>query len=183
MSAVHFKYYDDWRNAVLTCPVCGWQGRWEEAEVNHHSQLMDAECPRCVSHPPMLAIVSYATGDEIKRAAKAGNPEAMRELVRVVQRENRLEIFERDKLKTVEQLPDLPDADYEFIWDITEDEHDKFQEIRIGGRLIWRELAFWENGTRFGEIEDLLKQKYGARFRSLTPTPGSELWLWGDKFR
>lgn len=138
MSAVRFNCYDDWRNALLTCPVCGWQGRWEQAEVNHHSQL---------------------------------------------QRETRLESFERDKLKTVEQLPDLPDADCEFIWDITEDEHDKFQEIRIGKRLIWRELAFWENGTRFGEIEELLKQKYGARFRSLPPPPGSELWLRGDKFR
>ena len=51
----------------------------------------------------------------------------------------------------------------------------------MGDRLIWRELAFWENGTRFGEIEDLLKQKYGAQFKSLTPTPGSKMWLWGDK--
>jgi hypothetical protein len=181
MSAVRFNYYDEWRNALLTCPVCGWQGRWEQAEVNHHSELMDAECPRCESHPPMLAIVSYATGDETKQAAKAGNAEAIRELGRVVQRESRLATFERHKLKTVEQLPDLPDAACEFLWDIAEDEHDKFQEIRIGDRLIWRELAFWENGPRFGEIEDLLKQKYGARFKSLTATPGSKLWLWGDK--
>jgi hypothetical protein len=181
MSAVQFKYYDDWRNALLTCPVCGWQGRWDQAEINHHSELMDAECPKCESHPPMLAIVSYATADEIRQAAKAGNAEAIRELGGVVQRESRLETFERDKLKTIEQLPELPDAACEFIWDIAQDEHDKFQEIRIGDRLIWRELAFWENGPRFGEIEDLLKQKYGARFTSLTPTPGSELWLWGDK--
>jgi hypothetical protein len=95
----------------------------------------------------------------------------------------RLETFERDKLKTVEQLPDLADTACEFIWDIAQDEHDKFQEIRIGNRLIWRELVFWENGPRFGEIEHLLKQKYGARFVSLTPTPGSKLWLWGDKMR
>jgi hypothetical protein len=181
MSAIRFNYYDDWRNSILTCPVCGWQGRWEQANINHHSELMDAECPKCDSHPPMLAIVSYATGAEAKQAAKAGNPEAMRELGRVLQRERRLESFERDKLKTVEQLPDLPDAACEFVWDIAENEQDKFQEIRLGNRLIWRELAFWENGTRFGEIEDLLKRKYGTRFKSLTPTPGSEMWLWGDK--
>lgn len=181
MSAVHFNYYDDWRNALLTCPVCGWQGRWEQAEINHHSELMDAECPQCESHPPMLAIVAYATGDETKQAAKAGNAEAIRELGRVVQRESRLETFERDKLKTVEQLPDLPDAACEFIWDIVEDEQDKFQEIRIGDRLLWRELAWWENVPRFCEIEDLLKQKYGAQFKSLTATPSSKLWLQGDK--
>jgi hypothetical protein len=181
MSAVHFKYYEDWRNSILTCPVCGWQGRWEEAEINHHSELMDAECPKCAS-PPMLAIVSYATADETKQAAKEGNPEAMRELGRVVQSETRRESFERDKLKTVEQLPDLPDAACEFIWDIVEDEQDKFQEIRLGDRLIWRELAFWENVPRFCKIEDLLKQKYGTQFKSLTATPGSMLWLRGDKF-
>jgi hypothetical protein len=130
----------------------------------------------------MLAIVSYATADETKQAAKEGNPEAMRELGRVVQSETRRESFERDKLKTVEQLPDLPDAACEFIWDIVEDEQDKFQEIRLGDRLIWRELAFWENVPRFCKIEDLLKQKYGTQFKSLTATPGSMLWLRGDKF-
>jgi len=179
MPATQFNYYDDWRNALLTCPVCGWQGRWEQAEINVHRELMDAECPQCVSHPPMLAIVSFATGAETKRAAGEGNAEAIRELGRVLQRESRLEVFERDKLKTVDQLPDLPDTTGEFIWDIAEDEHDKFQEIRVGDRLIWRELAFWENGTRLGEIENLLKQKY--QFKSLTPTPGSKMWLWGDK--
>jgi len=90
MSAIRFNYYDDWRNSILTCPVCGWQGRWEQADINHYSELMDAECPKCDSHPPMLAIVSYATGAETKQAAKEGNPEAVKELGRVLQRERRL---------------------------------------------------------------------------------------------
>lgn len=84
-------------------------------------------------------------------------------------------------MKSVEQLPDLPDAECEFIWDIVEDAQDKFQEIRLGDRLNWRELAFWENLDRFGAIEDLLRQKYGPRFKSLTATEGSKMWLWGDK--
>jgi hypothetical protein len=181
MAAVRFNYYDDWRNAVLTCPVCGWQGRWEQANINHHSELMDAECPKCESHPPMLAIVSYATGEETKQAAQEGHPEARRELGHVLERERRIDSFDRDKLKSVEQLPDLPDTECKFAWDFVEDEKDHFQEIRLGDRLVWRELAFWENGTRFGEIEDLLKQKYGKRFKCLTPTPRSRMWLWGDK--
>jgi len=41
----------------------------------------------------MLAIVSYATGAETKRAAGEGNAEAIRELGRVLQRESRLEVF------------------------------------------------------------------------------------------
>jgi hypothetical protein len=181
MCAVQFKYYDDWRNAVLTCPVCGWQGRWEQANINHHGELMDAECPKCESAAPMLAIVSHATAAETKEAAAKGNSEAGRELGAIVKMESRWETFERDKLKSIEQLPDLPDAECEFIWDIVEDENDKFQEIRIGDRLIWRELAFWENLDRFSAIDGLLKLKYGARFKSLTPTEGSKMWLYGDK--
>src|SRR5580704_4393701 len=106
MPAVHFNYYDDWRTAILTCPVCGWQGRWEQANINHYSELMDAECPKCESHPPMLAIVSYATAAETKQAAADGNAEAIRELSAVLKMESRGESFEREKLKSIEQLPD-----------------------------------------------------------------------------
>lgn len=181
MSAVRFNYYDDWKNSILTCPACGWQGRWEQANINYYNELMDAECPKCDSHPPMLAIVSYPTGAETKQAAKEGNPEASKELGWVLKSERRLELFDHDKLTTVEQLPDLSDAECDFLWDFVDDEQDHFQEIRLGDRLIWRELAFWENGTRFSEIEGLLKQKYGKRFKNLTPTPRSKMWLWGDK--
>ena len=142
---------------------------------------MDAECPKCESAAPMLAIVSYATAAETKRVAAEGNAEAGRELGAILKMENRREAFERDKLKSVEQLPELPDAECEFVWDIVEDGKEGFQDIRLEDRVIWRELAFWENLERFGEIEVLLKQKYGTRFKSLTPTEGSRMWLYGDK--
>jgi hypothetical protein len=183
MPAVHFNYYDDWRNSIVTCPVCGWQGRWEKASINYHRDLIDAECPKCVSPTSMLAIVPYPTGAETKQAAKDGNAEAGRELGLVLKRENRLQAFERDKLKAVEQLPDLPDSECEFTWDLVQDEQHKFQEIRLGDRLIRRELVFWENTTRFGQIGNLLKEKYGNRFKSLTPTPGSEMYLYGDQLQ
>ena len=136
---------------------------------------------KSASDKPGWPIIAMFTDATAKQAAKEGNPEAGKELGRVLERERRLESFERDKLKAVEQLPDLPDTECEFLWDFVEDEQDHFQEIRLGDRLIWREWAFWENGARFGEIEDLLKQKYGKRFKSLSPTPRSEMWLWGDK--
>ena len=45
-----------------------------------------------------------------------------------------------------------------------------------------RELAFWGNMVRFNEIKDLLKQRYGTRFKSLTPTDGSLDFLTGDHY-
>ena len=74
-----------------------------------------------------------------------------------------MEAFNREKLKTVDQLPGVTETKCEFLWDLVEDENDLFQEIQLKDRLIWRELAFWENKTRFDEIEDLLRQKYRGR--------------------
>jgi hypothetical protein len=35
---------------------------------------------------------------------------------------------------------------------------------------------------RFNEIKDILREKYGAQFKSLTPTAWSLDWLTGDYF-
>ena len=36
---------------------------------------------------------------------------------------------------------------------------------------------------RFHEVKELLRQRYGTRFASLTPTQASELYLYGDHGR
>ena len=60
-----FRYYDDWRSAVLTCPRCGWTGTFEHGSVEHYSELFDCSCPSCPwLDSPMLAIVSYPTAAE-----------------------------------------------------------------------------------------------------------------------
>ena len=69
----------------------------------------------------------------------------------------------------------------EFDWDFEKGQDGEFyQIIRSGDAEVWRELAFFNNVPRFEEIMRLLKAKYGARFRSLTPTTTSLEWLSGD---
>ncbi|MEI8230591.1 MAG: HD domain-containing protein [Candidatus Peregrinibacteria bacterium] len=53
--------FDDWRNAELTCPVCGWKGKIEHKYTEAHDGLFDYSCPKC---DKMLAIVSYPTQEE-----------------------------------------------------------------------------------------------------------------------
>jgi len=100
--------------------------------------------------------------------------------------EARMNKFWSNHLHSLEQLPELEgDESLEFAWDIAVhvgDENEDYQIIRVGEREVWRELAFWGNMVRFNEIKDLLKQRYGTRFKSLTPTDGSLDFLTGDHY-
>ena len=68
----------------------------------------------------------------------------------------------------------------EFTWDIADAAGDTYQVIRLRDAEIWRELAFFNNIPRFNEVKDLLRKKYGSRFKMLKPTEASEEWLCGD---
>jgi hypothetical protein len=52
--------------------------------------------------------------------------------------------------------------------------------LRHGSRVLWTEPAVWEGLWRFQEVFELLIERFGERFRSLTPTPASALHLYGD---
>jgi hypothetical protein len=127
---------------------------------------------------------------DTEQAAAAGNEEAIRDLSEKRERIRRLEArmnkFWSNHLHSLEQLPELEgDESLEFTWDIAVhvgDENEDYQIIRVGEREVWRELAFWDNMVRFNEIKDLLKRKYGTRFKSLTPTDGSLDFLTGDHY-
>lgn len=70
MPARIFRNSDDWRNATLTCPKCGWVGKVMEGDVDYHSEVMDSHCPRCPEDAPMLAIVSIILDTPRDKAPK-----------------------------------------------------------------------------------------------------------------
>ena len=59
---------DDWESMVLECPRCGWKGTFYQGDVELFAELMDCKCPKCPwPNDPILAIVSYATLDDLER--------------------------------------------------------------------------------------------------------------------
>lgn len=84
--------------------------------------------------------------------------------------------FEAKMLKSADQLPELEGTAVEFVWDMDNES----TLIKRGTKAVWKEPAIFEGWERFNEVKGLLKQKYGARFRSLTITRGSETYLYGD---
>lgn len=178
-----FEYYSNWRNEVVTCPNCAWQGRVDDGNQRYFHELLDSCCPQCGR---IVAIVMYPTNDNVRAAAQAGHPEAIRNLAGVERMEARWERFDREKLKTPDQLPNLwGKDDLDFVLDTDDErtpdrERESFNLLKYGDRVIWKELAFWEGWQRYPELVEILKAKYGSRFKSLKVTYKAHQYLFGD---
>jgi len=139
------------------------------------------ECRQCHGS---LGVVVFPNLRDTEEAAAQGNEEAMQRLPELLERlrqaEVRTERFEQEKIVSVDQLPELDGESLEFTWDLVEVDGDTYQIIRLGDVELWRELAFFDNIPRFNEVKELLRQKYGTRFKVLRPTERSEEWLCGD---
>lgn len=121
------------------------------------------------------------TFEDVERAAAAGDPKALGELDSALERRAFLERAE-DSHPAADELPELEGDRLAFEWDFEDREPggDCMTVIRLDGRELWREVAYYEGADRFDEVKALLKDRYGARFASLIPTRASELYLYGD---
>ena len=181
MPAKIINYYDYKKDAEIECLQCHWKGQVKDLEKEYYRELFDASCPKC---DKMLLIVPYPTSEEIKQQVEMGNKEAIGDYKGVLATEAYNKYFEARELKSAEQLPKIPGDKLDFVWDYEElPPDDLFSSetvIRYNEVVLWREPAFWEGWFRFNQVKDILKQKYGNRFLSLTPTNASKIFLYGD---
>jgi hypothetical protein len=177
MSAEIVAYYDFDEQSVVTCHTCGWSGPAGSGDIEYYADLFDVSCPTCET---MLLIVGHPTHDETRAAAARGDPRALEELVFVERRESFLRRFDQQKLRSPEQLPDITGGRLDFLWDAATRDGEEVTVLRLEENELWVEPRLWEGVDRFYEVKELLRQRYGERFASLTPTEASETWLYGD---
>lgn len=174
------KWYSNWRKERFVCSHCGWEGPGVDTCPNETGIM---ECPRCDRG---VGTIEFPTLRETEEAAAQGNEDAIRDLPGVREQINRIDArtkrFEREKLSSTNQLPELVGESLEFTLDVSGVDGEDYQVIQLGDAEVWRELAFWDHVPRFNEIKALLKEKYGTRFKSLTPTGNSLDWLTGDHY-
>ena len=170
-------YYDRDPAAVITCDSCGWSGVSDQAASELFRELMEVNCPTCDRR---LMTVVFPTLEETRAAARAGHPEAVKELPRVEAAAARAQRAEELQLRSPEQLPDLPAYPMRLDWDIEERDDELWTVVRWGPVIIWQELAYWEGYERFLSIVGILRQRYGKQLQEVRPTPASELYLYGD---
>ena len=175
-----FRYFDGWKTEIFTCPKCGWKGTFEEGDVELYEALMDSSCPECdYWSTPMLAIVSWPTMQE-----NEANWDKLNDIDKMatILRKEFLAKIDKMSLKSTDELPDLDDLEIIVTWDFVGEEPDGYIALIHKGNEIWREPAVYEGYERFGEVVDILKEKYGDRLVDLEPTKRSGLYLYGDCF-
>ncbi len=175
-----FRYYDDWKSEVFTCPDCDWTGTFEEGCVEIYAELMDSSCPICDYYStPTLAIVSYPTLEESEQ-----NWDKVSDIDKygILLRKSFLEKLEKMRLKSATELPDLEGSSIVITWDCAGDKPgpDYYTILKHGDTEIWREPAIYEGYERFSEIVEILKEKYGESLVDVVPTKASDLYLYGD---
>ncbi|MGV0838462.1 hypothetical protein [Mycolicibacterium thermoresistibile] len=179
--AKHMQYWDysAQQDSPVHCPKCGWSGL-PGNYTTPYTDLFDVCCPQCRE---MLLIVTFPTVEETREAAVAGNEEAAAELPRM---EAQVEAMRRRYgvlLRSTDELPDLSDERLVVEWDMERADDGEHQTVlRVGEREIWREFAFWEGITRFEQVVEVLRDKYGRRLVEVRPTRRSQLYLLGDDF-
>jgi hypothetical protein len=170
------EYHEDW---LLQCPKCQWSGMAKDGAIRDYSTLFDISCPKCFE---MLLLVPYPTDEQTKEAAANGNKEALAEMHNVLHRKRFQASLEINKLKTPDQLPDLTGDSLEFICAISTDDMTPADVvIKHGDTVLWQEPEQYEWWDRFNAIKAILKEKYGSRFKSFTPTPRARYSLFGDR--
>jgi len=84
---------------------CGWQGTFNEGDVDQHDQLMDSSCPKCWK---LVAIALYPTIAESR-----ANWDKLSDVEK-----QWVDGLDAAKLKGVDQLPDLGGDEIRLLWDL-----------------------------------------------------------------
>lgn len=177
-AAGHLSEWDYDPDAPLVCRACDWHGTGEGLE-ELYSGLFDVKCPECGC---ILLVVSFATEDETRAAAAAGNSRAAESLPHLDERTELQRLRDEHELADPAQLPALDGESLAIDWDLVGDGGHVWTVIRHEDNELWREPAYYEGAERFRAVARILQAKYGAQLVELRPTPDSTMYLYGDSF-
>jgi hypothetical protein len=136
--------YYDWKESAVTCRECGWSGRGRDTELGEmFGEGAEYHCPKCSDQ---MVFVPFLTATETLTDPRSDPADRQIASLRL----NRQEKFERSKLKTVRQLPDLDPSPKVLAWHVvTDSANQNFFVILNGDQEIWREVSWYENFHRF----------------------------------
>jgi hypothetical protein len=166
-----FRWFDRWEETLLTCSVCNWKGYATSKEMEPDESMLHTGAEfRCPSCSQLLLAVDYsATTDEIvahwdildrnTRAAVLCTPQ-------------RMELFERDRLRSLKDLPDLKKGPDFLTWHLVRHKDGEVSNsLRHGGRVLWIQLALWDGADEFLRVAEILRQRYGGTIRRIHVSP------------
>lgn len=171
---MNYNYFD-WMEGRVSCS-CGWSGTGADACIGEtFSEGAEYDCPECGGK---LRFVLFPTHLEMRDDPRADPADRAGALLAL----SRFEQHDREKLVSPDQLPSLAPPPTVLVWDVVDGRKECSEDVVIlhGQQVLWRELSFYENYVRFGEVASILRQKYGPELIDLVPTRRSWLDLYGD---
>lgn len=165
-------HYEEWLKKEYTCGECAWHGAAEKTGRGrmHREMFLELCCPECYS---FLDLIIFPA-EKGCGASREGLSEEQLKALDEAEQQDRL--YREQCLRSIEQLPELPEGDMNLVWD----QQDGETRILNGDTVIWSEPVAYEGFDRYERIALLLKEKYGDRIRDLSPTDRSKLYLYGD---
>ncbi len=183
MLRVHYSWY---QQPAPTSPVtcdCGWAGTWEDLDQEPFEQLLQLSCPECDTHTNVL----FPTTAEIRDAAAAGNPDALKQLQSVDQQRERR--TKHPEASSPTQLPGLPAdgprilrVDHEYPERDPRDPDGPWLVVIAGSQILWRQPAYWEDvdgGERFLRI---VWERYGDQIDEVDLSHAALCYICGDRW-
>jgi hypothetical protein len=166
--------YYEFQEHVFVCKECGWSGKGSDTQPGEiFNEGAEFHCPQCdyrfgglVPFPAINETLADSRSDPVDRK--------IAEIV--LSREERYR-----PLSSANQLPDLDPIPQTLTWDVIDADGEAWVVILNGEQEIWRELSFWENYKRFGEVAKILTKKYGKTLRDLVLTDGAFCDFYGDR--
>jgi predicted DNA-binding transcriptional regulator YafY len=173
------RWLEDWKSVRLTCEKCQWQGSVKKASVepsdNASSSTGEFRCPKC-SHL-LLNVEHAASLDEMM-----ANWNTLNDATKgaILSRPERMELIERDKLKSPSDLPDLKSGPNFLTFKLTwHPDPEVSYSIWHGISLVWIQLANWEGHAEFLRIAEIIRERYSF-ITDLKPTPEAKGFLIGN---
>ena len=160
----NYKEKKSYKEIDFVCKSCNWQGIGEQAKVGMASSSgFPVLCPKCDGY--IEWIDSTVSIDELLQYGSEKDKTNARK------RQDFLNRVWAAELKNCEQLPDIEANEIIFTLHEEESAGDADSHIILcyGGIEIWREVRSFEYYSRYLQLGELLKEKYGNRLVDFIP--------------
>ena len=174
---------DPWQDLLYRCPHCGLETPGKDlAPGDLHDTFFSRDCPACGNS--VVCIERPLVNDLLANIDNL-SPEIQGEVRSFAEQCAK---WQKEKLHSVEQLPDIALDHIVLVWD-ADYKGDETTElnteivIRCGEREIYRGPSSWEYYDYFIDACKVLRRKYGNRLYDVIPTERTFNAIWGDKLR
>ena len=169
-------YFEKWRTDDFDCPKCKWRGKGSELRQGElYDYCYEVICPSCEEH---ITAVQFPSIQEALDNQDKLSEDERRDVLAAKRRRDE---YERVKLHSPSDLPDIHEPAFILTWDVVwKSERDQI-EIKHGDKVIFTEPGGYEEYEKFIEVARIVRERYGEAVRDLVPTEASRLNLYGDK--